>query len=58
MFLIPVLLLVFLYLHYNDRDRLHPSSKGNTALTKLKERYIGGEIDEETYLRMKTVIED
>ena len=58
MFLIPVLLLVFLYLHYNDRDRFTPSSKGNTALTKLKERYIGGEIDEETYLRMKTVIED
>lgn len=58
MFLIPVLLLVFLYLHYNAPERLRPSSKGNSALMKLKERYVLGEIDEDTYLRMKTVIED
>lgn len=58
MFLIPVLLLVFLYLHYNDRDRFAPSSKDNSALMKLKERYVRGEIDEETYLKMKSVLED
>lgn len=56
MILIPILLVVaFIYL-FNGDNKISISNQHNDPERKLKERYINGEIDEETYLRMKSVL--
>lgn len=49
------LLIIALYFLVKGDSRVHFAQKESPE-QKLKERYINGEIDEETYLRMKSVI--
>jgi uncharacterized membrane protein len=57
MMFVPILLIMFILLYLRDKGDNHPSRSDRDAVLKLKERYIRGEIDEETYFRMKSVIE-
>jgi len=41
---------------FKDDHKINFSSNQNNPEQKLKERYINGDIDEETYLKMKSVI--
>ncbi|MBO1265564.1 SHOCT domain-containing protein [Proteiniclasticum sp. SCR006] len=52
-----ILLIAVVYLLVKDDPRVNFTQK-DSPLQKLKERYINGEIDEETYNRMKSVIHD
>lgn len=56
MMFVPILLIMFILLYLRDKGDNHPSRSDRDAVLKLKERYICGEIDEETYFRMKSVI--
>jgi len=51
-----VLVLAAFYFMFKDDHKMNFGSNQNNPEQKLKERYINGEIDEETYLRMKSVI--
>jgi len=52
-----LLLVIFiLYVLYKN-GQLDFKNREDESLRKLKEKYINGEIDEETYLRMKKNIE-
>ncbi|MBC7088136.1 MAG: hypothetical protein H5T96_06560 [Tissierellales bacterium] len=54
--LVILLLIIILYVLYKN-GQLDFHNKEDESLKKLKEKYINGEIDEETYLRMKKNIE-
>lgn len=54
--MILILIVVVLWFYYrNDMTRL-VSDADKTAEQALKERFVRGEIDEETYLHMKEMI--
>lgn len=56
MMLVPILLVVLVY-YLLTSDKKSISIKGeSTAESILKERYVNGEIDEETYRKMRSVI--
>lgn len=57
MFIILIIILAIFYYNMNERGSIKFNEKDN-ALVKLKERYINGEIDEETYLKMKKVLKE
>lgn len=57
MMFVPILLIMFILLYLRDKGDHQSSRSDRDAVLKLKERYIRGEIDEETYFRMKSVIE-
>lgn len=56
MIFVIVLILVVVYYMFKDDEKINFSTNQNNPEQKLKERYINGEIDEETYLKMKSVI--
>lgn len=56
MFIFIVIFLVLIYYIMNEKSNIK-LSESDKSLERLKERYISGEIDEETYLRMKKVLE-
>lgn len=57
MFLFPILLAVLIYyLVTNNKVRNPLMMKNNDALEKLKIRFVNGEIDEETYIKMKETL--
>jgi len=56
MFFVIVLILVVVYYMFKDDNKINFNTHQNNPEQKLKERYINGEIDEETYLKMKSVI--
>lgn len=45
---------VIIYFFWKNKGQVQV---GTSSLDKLKERFVNGEIDEETYQRMKSVIE-
>jgi uncharacterized membrane protein len=49
-----ILIALVVYLFYKNKGM--DFSNKNEAEERLKERYINGEIDEETYLKMKRTI--
>lgn len=51
-----ILIMVVYYLFYNTDKNSNLFNKNNSAQELLKERFIRGEIDEKTYLRMKETI--
>ena len=56
MMLVPILLVVLVYyLLTSDKKRISINSQDN-AESILKERYVNGEIDEETFRKMRSVI--
>lgn len=56
MMLIPILLVVLVYyLLTSDKKSISIKSEDN-AESILKERYVNGEIDEETFRKMRSVI--
>ncbi len=55
--IVPFLILIgVVYLLLKDDKGIKFNTHQNSPEQKLKERYVHGEIDEETYLRMKSVI--
>jgi putative membrane protein len=57
MFLFPIAIGLIIYFFFYKKDGIKfPNS--NSSKEKLKEKYINGEIDEETYLKMKKIIDD
>ncbi|HSR04072.1 MAG TPA: hypothetical protein VLM88_05750 [Proteiniclasticum sp.] len=56
MIFVLVLVLAVFYYMFKDDHKINFSSNQNNPEQKLKERYINGDIDEETYLKMKSVI--
>ena len=56
MMLVPILLVMLVYyLLTSDKKRISINSQDN-AESILKERYVNGEIDEETFRKMRSVI--
>lgn len=56
MMLVPILLIVLVYyLLTSDKKSISINSQDN-AESILKERYVNGEIDEETFRKMRSVI--
>lgn len=56
MIVLPLLVLVVVYfLITGDKNKLF-TQKEDEAENLLKERFVNGEIDEETYKRMKSVL--
>lgn len=56
MMLVPILLVVLVYyLLTSDKKSISIKSEDN-AESILKERYVNGEIDEETFRKMRSVI--
>ncbi len=59
MFLFPILFAVVIYFLVVDKRTYHRfSSKEDLPLEQLKNRFVKGEIDEETYMKMKQIISD
>ena len=57
MLLFPILLAVLIYyLVANHKMRSPLLMKNDDALEKLKIRFVNGEIDEETYIKMKETL--
>jgi putative membrane protein len=57
MFLFPVLLAILIYyLISHNKMRSPIRMQGNQSLEKLKTRFVNGEIDEETYIKMKETL--
>jgi uncharacterized membrane protein len=56
MMLVPILLVVLVYyLLTSDKKSISIKSEDNAEII-LKERYVNGEIDEETFRKMRSVI--
>jgi len=55
MALLPVIIIILIIYYTSKRHGSHASTQNN-ARDILNERFINGEIDEETYKRMKSVI--
>ena len=56
MMLVPILLIVLVYyLLTSDKKSISIKSEDNAEII-LKERYVNGEIDEETFRKMRSVI--
>ncbi|MBH1939838.1 SHOCT domain-containing protein [Mobilitalea sibirica] len=52
-----ILLIIILYYIFNDNERINITRRQDTsAVDVLKMRYVNGEIDEETFIRMKKTI--
>lgn len=58
MFLFPILLLILVYFVFIKDQNVHQSIYRKSPEDKLKERYVSGEIDEDTYLRMLRTIKE
>lgn len=56
MFIGAILIGLIFYLVYGNPIKERTAQNGTNAENILKERYIRGEIDEETYRKMKDVI--
>ncbi|NDL66607.1 hypothetical protein [Anaerotalea alkaliphila] len=52
-----ILIGVLAYVLLKDRELLPREEKGGQAMERLKERFVNGEIDEGTYLKMKNMIQ-
>ncbi len=57
MFLGIILIGAIIYFLMNPSNNFMSQSKEDDALRILKERYVRGEIDEETYQKMKRTLE-
>lgn len=55
LWIIPVVVLIYMLM--NPSTHIIPKSNEDDALRILKERYVRGEIDEETYQKMKRTLE-
>lgn len=58
MMLIPIILIAGLFYILTKDDKINISKDHKDPQARLKERYIRGEIDEETYYKMKSVIDE
>jgi len=56
MFLILILLIAFLYYNSDNGSFSFIQKRSKVAEELLKEKYINGEIDEKTYLKMKETL--
>lgn len=57
MFLFPILLAVLIYYLFSGRSMTRPVfTRNEEALEALKLRYVNGEIDDETYIKMKATL--
>jgi len=56
MMLLPILLIVVLYFVVTGDQKNFFTSKVDESERLLKERFVNGEIDEETFKRMKSVL--
>ena len=56
MMFIPILIIVLVYLFVSGDGKKVLSKYDDSSERILKERFVNGEIDEETYLRMKSVL--
>lgn len=57
MFIFPIVIAIVAYYMISNRRIHHPMMmRNNEALEKLKIRYVSGEIDDETYIKMKTTL--
>jgi putative membrane protein len=56
MFIGVIIIGLIIYQFYGNTNKEHTAHSGTNAENILKERYIRGEIDEETYKKMKDVI--
>lgn len=54
--LIPILVIVLIYLLVSGDGKKYLSKNEDNSERILKERFVNGEIDEETYLKMKNVL--
>ncbi len=54
-----IILGLFIYYLYKNNDSLNITSrKDNNSMDILKQRYVKGEIDDETFERMKKIIQE
>lgn len=58
MMFIPIILVAGLFYVLTKDNRINPTNSKRDPETRLKERFIRGEIDEETYYKMKSVIDE
>jgi putative membrane protein len=56
MMLVPILVIVLVYLMVSGDGKKFLSKNEDNPERVLKERFVNGEIDEETYLKMKSVL--
>ena len=56
MMLVPILVIVLVYLMVSGDGKKFLSKNEDSSERVLKERFVNGEIDEETYLKMKSVL--
>lgn len=53
-----ILIAVFCYYAFMKGDSTMPNIISKSPKETLDERFVNGEIDEETYMRMKKILED
>lgn len=53
-----ILGLFIYYLYKNNESNNIPARKTDSSLEVLKQRYVKGEIDDETFERMKKIIQE
>ena len=57
MLIIGILVIVAVYYFFKNHSSIVPEKRNESDIQEiLKKRYVNGEIDEETYLKMKKVI--
>ena len=55
---IPIILIAGVFYILTKDDRINTTKSSKDPQNRLKERFIRGEIDEETYYKMKSVIDE
>jgi len=58
MFVFPILLIVLVYFLFNNNQINYRTLQERNPEDILKKRYVNGEIDEDTYLKMSKVIKE
>lgn len=58
MMFIPIILIAGIFYILTKDDRINTTKSSKEPQDRLKERFIRGEIDEETYYKMKSVIDE
>lgn len=54
-----IILGLFIYFLYKNNESLNiTQQKGNSSMEVLKQRYVKGEIDDETFEKMKKIIQE
>jgi len=51
-------LFIGIIVYFIFKEKGESLTNKNNAQTRLKQRFVNGEIEEETYLRMKSIIEN